>query len=456
MILEKYTKKIIRDTWHGCYDESWKDLIVPEAFAHPAKMAYGLTNRIFRHILSEGWVKPADVVVDPFGGIGSTGIVGAHFGLQVVCVELEQKFVELAKQNFELHRKSIETFTHFGKVVFPVIIQGDSRQLYGLLRVAHILSEKVASCCDVVVGSPPFTERQPSPDARPLDGRKNERCELREHQKDSYGQTPGQLGAMKPGSIDAVVSSPPYAETNKEIKNADSLVEKLYQSKQSGELKTNMGGDFRKALKKEFQKSYGSTPGNLGNLKPGEVDSIVNNQSSIVNGKVDAVVSSPPYEGSAESGSRHGDSGIVGRDKKCGGSQKTNFRYSENHESENLGGYKGQTFWQAAKQIVQQCHQILKPGGHAVWVVKSFVRNKKIVDFPGDWRKLCESVGFETLHEHHAMLVKETRKQSLFGHEILEKKERKSFFRRLAEQKGSPKIDYEVVLCMGRRTANIE
>ena len=85
-------------------------------------------------------------------------------------------------------------------------------------------------------------------------------------------------------------------------------------------------------------------------------------------------------------------------------------------------------------------------GGMAIWVVKAFVRKGRIVDFPGDWRRLCESQGFVTVCEHHAMLVKETKHNGLFE-EITETKERKSFFRRLAEKKGSPKIDYEVVLC---------
>ena len=42
---------------------------------------------------------------------------------------------------------------------------------------------------------------------------------------------------------------------------------------------------------------------------------------------------------------------------------------------------------------------------------------------------------------------------SSFGQTITEKKERKSFFRRLAERKGSPAIDYEVVLCMRKEAA---
>ncbi len=85
--------------------------------------------------------------------------------------------------------------------------------------------------------------------------------------------------------------------------------------------------------------------------------------------------------------------------------------------------------------------------GVAIFVVKSFVRKGCIVDFPGDWRRLCESVGFRMVCEHHAMLVKKTTHAGLFG-TITEKKERKSFFRRLAESKGSPAIDYEVILCM--------
>jgi hypothetical protein len=48
------------------------------------------------------------------------------------------------------------------------------------------------------------------------------------------------------------------------------------------------------------------------------------------------------------------------------------------------------------------------------------------------------------------MLVKETTHNGLFE-QITEKKERKSFFRRLAESKGSPAIDFEMVLCMQKR-----
>ena len=81
--------------------------------------------------------------------------------------------------------------------------------------------------------------------------------------------------------------------------------------------------------------------------------------------------------------------------------------------------------------------------------VSQSIRGER-VDFCGDWQRLCESVGFVTVCKHRAMLVKETNHNGLFG-EIKEKKERKSFFRRLAEKKGSPRIDWETVICMERQ-----
>ena len=120
---------------------------------------------------------------------------------------------------------------------------------------------------------------------------------------------------------------------------------------------------------------YAKTPGNLGNLKPGDIA---------------CVISSPPYEGCPIQGG--GDCltketrEIV---KKTGnwpkrglsaGNQRPGYGTSEGQ----LGHTQGPTFWQAAREIVEQCHQILRPGGHAIWVVKDFVRKGQRVDFCGD------------------------------------------------------------------------
>ena len=335
-----------------------------------------------------------------------------------MCVELEEKFVNLGKQNFELNRKAFEV-GHFGHSYQPVIIQGDSRKL----------SEVIAGA-DIVVGSPPFGASLESKDTafreKSTPGRTN-KCS-------DYGQTPGQLGSMKPGSVEAIISSPPYAETPVEQTHMTS-------NKRGDKSDPNYRPSWKKKLKDGYAKTtrpYGKASGNLGNLKPGEVA---------------AVISSPPYEGSVSSEKCGIDFSKTKRDGDIrhhspSGQGKVPFEYGKSEGQ--LGNDKGDTFWQAAKQIVAECHKILRPGGFAIWVVKSFVRKGKIVDFPGDWRRLCEAEGFETLHEHHAMLVKETTHNGLFE-DITVKKERKSFFRRLAESKGSPAIDYETVYCMRKR-----
>ena len=91
-----------------------------------------------------------------------------------------------------------------------------------------------------------------------------------------------------------------------------------------------------------------------------------------------------------------------------------------------------------------------------------------MVDFPGQWRTLCEAVGFVALHEHRAWLVEDKgNARALFdftngdagdiqagevvrldGNKVKPAKMKKiSFFRRLAEAKGSPRIDWETIFC---------
>ncbi len=87
--------------WHGCYDDFWKDLIVPEAFAHPAKFSRGLIERIVMHCIERGWLKPGDAVVDPFGGVSLGGIICGYHNIHWLGVELESRFCELGDCGYE-------------------------------------------------------------------------------------------------------------------------------------------------------------------------------------------------------------------------------------------------------------------------------------------------------------------------------------------------------------------
>lgn len=171
------------------------------------------------------------------------------------------------------------------------------------------------------------------------------------------------------------------------------------------------------------------------------------------------LVSSPPYENSVNSGESGIDWDKAKRPERWTGNRnRKGCQAAADHEMKygdsdaQVGSKGGEDFWQAARAIVEQTYQVLSPNSHAIWVLKGFIRRKQYVDFPDQWRMLCESIGFQTLHWHRCWLVEPGEVQGgLLGEGDKDyTRERKSFFRRLAEKKGSPRIDFEVVLCMLR------
>ena len=129
------------DEWASCYDLSYRGIIVPEAFGHPAKMSRGLLTRILRHAKEEGWLKANDICLDVFAGVGTTLLLGAYEGYRCIGIELEKTFVDLTTKNIALHAKKLAALG----CPQPVIIQGDSRNLSAILQEA-----------DLIVSSPPF------------------------------------------------------------------------------------------------------------------------------------------------------------------------------------------------------------------------------------------------------------------------------------------------------------
>jgi hypothetical protein len=208
------------------------------------------------------------------------------------------------------------------------------------------------------------------------------------------------------GEASGVVSSPPY-------------VEQVIRARDIGK-----PGFMQGATRGEHCfDTYGTTLGQLGSMRPGNFD---------------AAVSSPPFCDSMVTSDDpnyahkfHGPQGKYGI------------------TSGNIGNESSDTFWLSARTIVEQVHLALKPSGYAAWVVKSFVRNKALVDFPAQWEHLCQSCGFVNVETVRAWLVEDKGTQyGLDGQRVERKIARKSFFRRLAEKNGSPPIDYEVVLFM--------
>lgn len=413
--------------WHGCYGGSWNGIITPDAFAHPAKFAPGLIQRIYSHMLERGYLAAGDSVVDPFGGVGLGGYHAMLNDLHFTGVELEPRFVALGNANIDKWQHDLRMLN--GRLGTARLLQGDSRQL------AAVVGGGMAAA----VGSPPYSGadgegRTTERDNRRLIemGREDlvKRLATEYRGGKQYGTaTPGQLGTMPNGSFDSAVSSPPYADAvNGSGEGPGARHDYTHHKPDTAERLSSDNG-------------YGQTPGNLGNL---------------AGVGFDAAVGSPPYEAS------------VNDPRVGGGIDKTKFANPDKHiprgeakaamtvepfsygsTPSNIGNDTGETFWAAARVIVEQTYAVLKPGGYVAWVTKRFVRKGQIVEFSEQWAQLCEAVGFERVEWVRAMLVEDHGDQmDIFGGVTPRGKQRKSFFRRLAEKKGSPRIDWEDVIIL--------
>jgi len=534
---------VIERNWYKCYGEGWTGMIIPDAFAHPAKFSRALIRRIYQHAIEQGYLTEGDTVLDPFGGVALGGLHAMRNGLHWVGVELEEKFVTLGGQNIDLWDEQFGRMPRWGTAT---LVQGDSRELGNVLVEAG-----------GVVSSPPYAETAVEKSSDGVDLRKQYNtyqeqgggasfeafCATQRLHSQGYGGSDGQMAAMKPGSHATIVSSPPYADGCAHTGGNDPNPEhvkggKLYGVGIAGAISSppyseslasddpdKRGGLFRDPRRrsdKTLTAEYGETPGQLGGMKAGEFGAVVGSplfQQSVSRDTVDkdarvalarqlgisnakhitaidmekvgqrtqrygntdgqlgqmnggdfeAVVSSPPWEGTLESGEgldvnklydgmvdRHGRSGSDSDRQKQVELMTKRIQGREYGESDGqLGQDEGETFWAAARQIMEQCYQVLAPGAVAIWVLKSFVRNKQIVDFPDQWRQLGEACGFESVEWIRAWLVEDRGKQwDLWGNLEERRVERKSFFRRLAEKNGSPRIDYEVVLVQRKPEGN--
>jgi len=446
--------------WHGCYSGSWKGILIADAFAHPAKFAPMLIYRILRHMLDRGYIVAGDSLIDPFGGIGSGGYYAMLLGLHWTGVELESRFVELGQRNIAKWQSDLVMLN--GTLGTARLLQGDSRRLlevvgagmaaavssppydalrfdgwgiaqefgfnaaprsgYGLDTPGQLGSMPSGDYA-AAVSSPPFVDQLPSHDdfQPPHDST----ARLSVNYETAYGNEPGQLGTMKPGDFSAAVSSPPYAD------NAATWVEG------PGARHDPIHHNGDNAHKISSDNGYGATPGNVGNMRDGGFE---------------AAVSSPPYERSIES---RGDG--IDWDKACERGHRSAGRgaIADGYGASdgNIAADVGDTFWAAARAIVEQTHAALKPGGYVAWVCKDFVRKGQRVPFSDQWEQLCAAVGFEPVERIAAMLVDDHGSQlDIFGGATPRRTERKSFFRRLAEKKGSPRIDWEDVIIMRKPT----
>lgn len=438
--------------WYGLYSDSWQGEITPEAFSHPAKYSRALIRKIYQHMLESGWIKPGDKVVDPFGGVA----LGAYHALQnglVWCgCELEPKFVKLGNENIDLWNGRYSK--HFAKWGTAVLIQGDSRNL----------AKNIQGYADSSVSSAPFADNLQSKDekfnasARP--GRTMQVAE--------YGSTNGQLGSMKEGDFEAAITSSPFGagetRNRSEFQGGEiaSMMSRAYTQDKQGVTAGNLA---HLVTKEEDFEAAVSSPPYADAIKNGEGTGVrfdpighkgdnaykassdakygnSNGQLGAMNGGgFEAAVSSSPFETSLNST----DIDFIRNKLITGPKGSTKLRGANGAKSDGeiygktegqLGQNIGETFWQAARQIVEQTYLVLKPGACTAWVCGDFVRKGERVFFGRQWMELCTAVGFEPIEWAVAWKTEYRGNQlDIFGNDHERRVDRVSFFRRLANEK---------------------
>ncbi len=370
--------------WTGLYGKSWHGNLVPEAFSHPAKVSFGLAERIYDYMIAEGMIEPGAHIVDPFGGIAGFAFHAMASGLHWHGCELEPRFVELGNQNIGMWNGRYRGWMRqWGTAVLH---RGDSRRL-----------AEVVGVVDGMVSSPPFAEAETRNRSKFQDGEIASMMS-RAYTQDKQGVTDGNLASMSSNDFDAAISSPPYADAiNAETSGID-----WEKAERPDRMKPSIG---RHNTMTDGKTSYGRSPGQLGAM--------------------DAAVGSPPFEDSmVESGDKNYAHKFHGNQDDYGSALG------------NVGNDTGDTFWQAARVIVEQTYTILKPGAYAAWVTGDFVRKGKRVHFGQQWLDLCVACGFKPHVWAVAWKTESNGSQlDIFGGEVERRIDRVSFFRRLANAK---------------------
>jgi hypothetical protein len=393
--------------WYGLYSQGWGNDLVPEAYCHPAKVRPALARKIYEHAIERGWLERGSVVIDPFAGIAGFALSAMRFGMHFVGVELEDRFIQLGRQNIELWNKKYSALPGWGSAV---LLQGDSREL------GRVVGEAGA-----VVSSPPYADgctHTGGDDPRP------------EFIKGGEYRGVGIAGA---------ISSPPYAES---LASDDP-------DKRGG-----LYRDPKRRNDKTLTAEYGQSDGQLAQMPPGEFDGIV---SSPPWESQEAAHSAKKFRNPVASAKTRSDGYRTGRLSGHYASPEAILRSMEKANDQTYGDSEGQlgqasgdTFWSASRTIIEQVYQVLRPAAVAIWVCKRFVRGGEIVEFSQQWMQLCESIGFETIEWIKAWLVEDRGAQYTLDGSLEQRQvKRFSFFRRLHAQKYPHlAIEWEDVICL--------
>jgi len=443
--------------WHGCYNtfRDWRKYVTAESFAHPAKMAPGLCDRIFKHLKKLELLKEDSVICDFMAGIGTTNIMASLHGYRSISVELEPHFIEMGKGN----RERLKRLT--GESNGWEVIQGDARELTSLLKDKGYVG----------VVSPPYCKEEHSRTQK--QERVKELFEGRSYiEGKEYSSNPSNIGNLKDKPLVGVIS-PPFADTIGNYTHERGDLQKYYDRQRKYNEKVNgaMG------IKRPEPLQYSTNPNNIGNLPDKALVGVIsppysetiarvggegaatlkrvgistktsrcysdnpNNIGNLQDGSL-VGITSPPYEEAM--GVKHTD---------CASSAKLyeekhwNTKYSTNKD--NIGAVGGETYLEAMLKVYHEA--FLSGISPLVTVTKNPTRGGELRHLDIDTAKLLMIAGYEIVDYHRAILFEERRQLTLTGEVKKEPKGRLSFFKRLSYQKGNVVARWEDIIIATRQ-----
>ncbi len=342
------------------------------SFSHPAKMHLSLQIYLLEH-----YTKAGETILDPMSGSG-TILFACTLGRNVVCVELEEKFVKMQRGNWQKIKGIGPMLGH--KMGEAVILQGDARDLEGLFA-------------DKILFSPPYAEalggagisKHNHKTCNCAFCKKNRGICGKVYQPTEHGQSKGQIANLPYGSVDKVITSPPHGNRLSDGACKDNDPQRM---------------SYRQSLAKA-DTIITSPPyeGTISGKEMDESEKLVERKSgkgkwgkhlrlgrSQLTKYADTIITSPPYE------EAHG--------KKIGGITNKNradlipYSWTKSENNNNIGNLKSANYLDAMLQVYRQCYGVLKDNGLLILVTKNFIRDKKLVRLDLDTVKLCEKSGF--------------------------------------------------------------
>lgn len=305
-----------------------------------------------------------------------------------------------------------------------------------------------------------------------------------------YGTEQGQIARLETSSLEAVVTSPPWQQNCEGGVRADKFADPAAFAETMSERPTE--GTFhqatpearRRQLERDNAKVYGTSEGQISQLKGGSFDSVVTSPpyaDRVANDSqrsgplrswnegdpetygstagqigqlrggslLDATVTSPPYaDGGRGFGTDpHPERAEGMRTSEAARRSGNAFRDGYGESPGQIGQEEQESYWTAMRDVYRQVWLALKPSGVLCVVVKSYVRAGEVIDLPGQTAQLLEACGFRVFLVCKAWLTEEQSHPGLFGEDITKTTARKSFFRRIYEAKyPENSIDFEVVI----------